>query len=148
MDHIVCLDTKSDELQNLIMGKKSMIIRGAGGRKMPHSCVNVGDVLYFITSSEMEEVQARGVVSWVFNSDKLSVEESFETIIRHQDKLQLPDRQFEKLAGKKFLVLIGLDNIRKLKPFHIDRSRFAKMNDWLPVGTIEKVVLNKSMAGI
>ena len=34
MNHIVYLDAKSNELGNLLDGKKSMIIRGAAGRKV------------------------------------------------------------------------------------------------------------------
>jgi len=36
MDHIVYLDTKSNELEKLIDSEKSMIIRGWTGRKMPY----------------------------------------------------------------------------------------------------------------
>lgn len=139
MDHVVYLDSKSDELENLIKGNKSMIIRGATGRKLPHGRVKEGDILYFVKNNGEGEVKARGVVSTVFNSDKLSVEESFETIIRNQDKLQLPDKQFTKIAGKRYLVLIGLNDIKEVEPFRIDKSNFTNMDDWLPVGRIEMV---------
>jgi len=138
MDHVVYLDAKSKELENLVKGEKSMIIRGAAGRKIPHGKVNEGDVLYFINNNGEGKVKARGVVSSVLNSEKLSVEESFETIIRHQDRLQLPDRQFEKWAGKRYLVLVGIDEIREIEPFRIDKSQFTNMDDWLPVGTIDE----------
>ncbi len=137
MDHVVYLDAKSKELENLVKGEKSMIIRGAAGRKIPHGKVNEGDVLYFINNNGEGKVKARGVVSSVLNSEKLSVEESFETIIRHQDRLQLPDRQFEKWAGKRYLVLVGIDEIREIEPFRIDKRNFTNMDDWLPVGTID-----------
>jgi hypothetical protein len=117
-----------------------MIIRGAAGRKLPHGSVNEGDILYFINNNGEGIVKARGVVSSVYNSDKLSFEESFETIIRNQDKLQLPDKQFEKWAGKRYLVLIGLDDIQEVKPFRIDKRNFTNMDDWLPVGRIEMAV--------
>jgi len=136
MDHVVYLDAKSKELENLVKGEKSMIIRGAAGRKIPHGKVKEGDVLYFINNNGEGKVKAKGVVSSVLNSEKLSVEESFETIIRHQDKLQLPDRQFEKWAGKRYLVLVGIDEIKEIEPFRIDKSQFTNMDDWLPVGTI------------
>jgi len=136
MDHVVYLDAKSKELENLVKGQKSMIIRGAAGRKIPHGKVKEGDVLYFINNNGEGKVKAKGVVSSVLNSEKLSVEESFETIIRHQDKLQLPDRQFEKWAGKRYLVLVGIDEIKEIEPFRIDKSQFTNMDDWLPVGTI------------
>ena len=120
MDHIVYLDAEAKELENLVKGNKSMIIRGAEGRKLPYGRVKEGDILYLINNNGESKIKARGVVSSVFNSDKLSVEESFETIIRHQDKLQLPDKQFEKLAGKRFLVLIGLKDVKEVESFRID----------------------------
>jgi hypothetical protein len=137
MDHVVYLDAKARELENLILGNKSMIIRGASGRKLPHGRVNEGDVLYFINNIGEGEVKARGVVSSVYNSEELSKEESFETIINHQDKLQLPDKQFEKLAGKRYLILIGMEGIEEIEPFRIDKSSFTNVADWIPVGKIE-----------
>jgi len=141
MDHIVYLDTGTKEIENLVKGNKSMIIRGAEARKLPYGRVNEGDVLYFADNNGDGKVKARGVVSSVLNSEKLTVEESFETIIRHQDKLQLPDKQFEKLAGKSYLVLVGLNEIEEVKPFRIDKTAFAGMEDWIPVGKIETVTV-------
>ena len=48
MDHVVYLDTKAKELDKIGSGDKTMIIRGATGRKMPYGRVNAGDVLYLI----------------------------------------------------------------------------------------------------
>ena len=144
MDHIVYVDTRAREMEDLVMGIKSMIIRGASGRKLPHGRVNEGDILYFINNNGECEVKARGVVSSVLNTEKLTVEESFEMIIRNQDRLQLPDKQFEKLAGKRYLVLIGLNEIEVVKPFRIDKTSFINMDDWIPVGKIDAVVIRKS----
>jgi hypothetical protein len=141
MDHVVYLDARAKELDNLILGNKSMIIRGAAGRKIPHGRVSQGDVLYFINNNGEGKVKARGVVTSVLNSDKLSVEESFETIISHQDKLQLPDEQFERWAGKRYLVLIGIDDIHEIEPFRIDKSAYTNTDDWIPVGKIGDVLL-------
>jgi len=139
MDHVVCLDAGAQELENLVNGKKSMILRGADFRDLPYGSVEEGDILYFINSIDDGKVKARGIVSYVFNSDKLSVEESFETIIRNQDKLQLPDKQFEILAGKQYLVLIGVNQIEEMEPFIIDKKRLTYSHDWLPVGNIDMV---------
>ena len=144
MDHVVCLDAAASELENLFNGNKSMILRGADVRDLPYGSVNNGDTLYFINSTGKGEVQARCIVSSVFKSEKLSLEESFETIIRHQDKLQLPDKQFERWAGKRYLILIGIIDIEEVEPFRIDRSRFACPDDWLPVGDIDIVAIDHS----
>jgi hypothetical protein len=144
MDHVVCLDASAKELENLVSGNKSMILRGADVRDLPYGKVNKGDILYFVSSTGEVEVKARAIVSYVFKSERLSVEESFETIIRHQDKLQLPDKQFDRWAGKKYLVLIGIDDIEQIEPFRIDKTRFIYPDDWFPVGNIDMVSVNNS----
>jgi hypothetical protein len=144
MDHVVCLEASSRELENLVNGNKSMILRGADVKNLPYGSVSEGDTLYFINSTGDWEVKARAVVSYVYNSEKLTVEESFETIIRNQDKLQLPDQQFERWAGKKYLVLIGINDIKEIEPFRIDRTRFSYPDDWLPIGNIDIISMNHS----
>ena len=147
MDHVVFVDAKSQELENLLNGNKSMIIRGAAKRKIPHGRVYEGDVLYFIRNNGEEKVKAVGLVSSVLHSEELSVEESFETIIKNQDKLQLPDKQFEKLAGKRYLVLIALNEVEEVEPFPIAKSKFSATDDWIPVGKIESVYLEGAKIG-
>jgi hypothetical protein len=146
MDHLVCLDAGVKELESLLNGQKSMILRGADTIEVPYGSVKQGDILYFITSSCKNEVTARGVVTCVYNSGKLSVEESYETIIRNQDKLQLPDRQFESFAGRRYLVLIGLDSIEGIDPFRIDQTIFTGSDDWYPVGNINRVNMTRLTA--
>ena len=141
MDHVVCLDYDALEIENLISGKKSMIIRGADVVKSPYGIVREGDNLYFINNNGDRIVKARGIVSHVINSEQLSSEESFEIIIMYQDKLQLPDQQFYRWAGKKYLVLIELAEIEKVQPFSIDKSNITCTDDWLQVGDIKKVTV-------
>lgn len=140
MDHVVYLDWRSRELENLVKGNKSMIIRGASGRKLPYGRVNEGDVLYFVNNNGEGEIKASALVSSVLNTEKLSVEESYETIINHQDRLQLPDKQFEQIAGKRYLVLIGLTDVKPVQPFRIDKSSFPNTDDWISVGNIAAVL--------
>ena len=142
MDHVVCLDVGAKELENLINGNKSMIIRGSDVRDLPYKSVKECDILYFMSCIGDGEIKARGFVSYVYYSERLSVEASFETIIRNQDKLQLPDAQFDRMAGKKYLVLIGIEEIEMIEPIRIDRVRFTSQDDWLQVGNIDLVSMN------
>jgi len=94
MDHVVYLDAKSNELETLLSGKKSMIIRGATGRKVPYGKVNMGDILYFINNNAEGEIKAKGVVASVFNSEKMTKDESIALVKKYQDKLKLSAKQF------------------------------------------------------
>ncbi|MDW7650279.1 MAG: hypothetical protein SCK29_05525 [Bacillota bacterium] len=139
MDHVVYLDAKAGELENLLSGAKSMIIRGAAGRKMPYGRVEVGDHLYFINNNAEGTIRAKASVNTVLNSDKMDQEQSVAFVRENQDKLKLTDKQFQRWAGKRYLVLIEVENVIELKPFEIDRSNYGNMDDWLPVKDINKV---------
>jgi len=137
MDHVVYLDAKANELENLLNGKKIMIIRGAMGRKLPYGRVNERDVLYFINNNAEGLIKANGVVSSVFNSEKMSKEDSVDLLKKHQDKLQLTKEQFQRWAGKRYIVLIGIDQVKEVNPLPFDKSNYGSMDDWLSVEKIE-----------
>ena len=139
MDHVVYVDAKANELENLITKKKRMIIRGATGRKLPYGRVNVDDILYFINNNSEGQVKAKGLVSSVMNSDKLSEEDSIKLVQSNQEHPNLSEKQFQKWAGKRYIVLIGVKSIEKVTPFAIDKSNYANMDDWLLVENIDLV---------
>jgi len=139
MDHVVYLDLKANELEKLMSGQKSMIVRGATGRKLPYGRVSVKDQLFFIQNNGDGLVRARAVVSAVINSEKLSEEQSRALLEGHQSKLCLTPEQFKRWVAKRYLVLIEVIEFLTLEPFTIDRSDYGNMDDWLPVGNIMSV---------
>jgi hypothetical protein len=139
MDHVVYLDTKAKELDKIGSGEKTMIIRGATGRKMPYGRVNAGDVLYLIENDGSGLVRGKCKVRSVLNSDKLTTEASGNLVDENQAKLQLTPTQCKRWAGKRYLVLIEIMSFIELEPFTIDKSNFGNMDDWLPVGEIDNV---------
>jgi len=59
---------------------------------------------------------------------------------KYQDKLKLTAKQFQKWAGKRYIVLIEIKNIKKIQYFPFNRDIFKNMmDDWLPVENIETV---------
>jgi hypothetical protein len=139
MDHVVYVDAKAKELEKLLTGTKTMIVRGATGRKLPHGRVQTGDCLFFIENNGDGQVRASAVVSEVSNSDKLTEEQSVALVKASKPKLDLTPEQFRRWAGKRYLVLIEVKDIHTVKPFAIDRSQYGNMDDWLPVGEIKNV---------
>lgn len=139
MDHVVYLDYKAKELDNLSKGIKTMIIRGAMGRKFPYGKVESGDRLFFIENKGDGLIKASAIVSDAFNSGQLTKDESLELVENHQDKLQLNHGLLKRFGGKRYLVLIAIKDFCVIENFRIDRSTFGNMDDWLPVGDIDSV---------
>jgi len=143
MDHVVYLDANAKELDLLLSNTKRMIIRGATGRKMPYGRVSQDDILYFINNNAEGIILAKAKVESVFNSYKMSESESAQLINKHQEKLQLTKKQYERWAGKRYLVLIEISEVEKVEPFRIDKSNYGNMDDWLPVEEIDKVRIHE-----
>lgn len=137
---LVYLDAKAKEMEVLLSGEKTMLIRGATGRKMPYGRVSSGDVLYFINNNAEGVVKAKAKAKRVINSEKMSKEDSVAMVEEYQDKLQLTASQFKRWAGKRYLVLIEVEEAEQLKPFPIDKSEYGNMDDWLPVEDIQSVM--------
>ena len=141
MDHIVYLDHKAKELENLSSGAKTMIIRGAMGRKLPHGRVDVSDTLYFLENNGTGDVRAQATVSSVYHSEKLTPEASAKKVTQAQDQLMLDTRMLKRFSGKRYLVLISISNFKTIEGFPVDKSGYKNMDDWLPVGDISTVKL-------
>ncbi|MHA1975889.1 MAG: hypothetical protein ACW98F_06190 [Candidatus Hodarchaeales archaeon] len=146
MDHVVYVDAKAkaNDLEEIFTGKRTMIIRGAAGRKLPYGRVQVNDVLYLIRNNGEGIVRGKCDVAQVVNSDKLTKETSIQLVLENQSKLNLSDKQFKRWAGKRYLVLISIKNVQEVDPFYIDRSAYGNMDDWLPVEKIGQIKQKKS----
>ena len=140
MNHVVYLDAKANEMEKVFTNKKTMIIRGATGRKVPYGLVNIGDILYFINNNAEGMIKATAEVFNVINSEKMDKETSISLIKKFQDKLQLTEKQFQRWAGKRYIVLVEIKNVKEIKPFQFNRDDFKnKMDDWLIFENIESI---------
>lgn len=142
MDHIVYVDFKAGELDALINGSKTLIIRGAMGRKVPYGRVNIDDNLYFIRNNGEGVIKAKAKVVDVFNSEKLTKEQSEQIVEKNKNRLLISQAMIKRFAGKRYLVLVEVSEVRKVTPFKIDKSEYGNMDDWLPVGDIRKITIN------
>lgn len=138
-DHVVYLDSKAQEFEKLERKEKTIIIRGAAGRKIPYGIVDEGDSLYFIKNNGEGKVIGKARVKSVINSEKLSPDDSISLINTHQIGLNLTEEQYKRWAGKRYLVLIHIDSFKEISHFEIDKGKFSNMDDWLPVGDIRSI---------
>ncbi|MHA2029298.1 MAG: hypothetical protein ACXAB7_06020 [Candidatus Kariarchaeaceae archaeon] len=141
MDHLVYLDKKAKEFDKIKAGSKSMILRGAAGRKMPYGRVNSSDILFFINNDGSGILLGTARVKNVINSDKMTKEESIRIVDLHMDELDLSKQQYKRWAGKRYLVLISFSDFEELETTKIDRSKYDTMDDWIPLESISEIIV-------
>ena len=117
-----------------------MIIRGASGRKLPHSRVFKDETLYFMEKGT-KKISAKARVTNVLNYVKLTDEEITAVIESHNDKLVLTDKQKERWH-KKCLCLVEFAEVEAIEPLDFDHQ--SNMDDWLILEKIEDVVVGTS----
>ena len=145
MVHLVYCDntgkTGEKELDKILNGTKSMIIRGATGRKIPHSRVFEGETLYFMEKGTFL-ITAKAIVKDVQNYVKLTDDEIENVLSENQSGLLLTEKQ-KKRWHKKCLCITEFENVEKIEPLAFEHQ--GNMDDWIIVEKIEDVLKGTSI---
>lgn len=144
MVHLVYCDNTGKKgekvLDKILSGTKTMIVRGAAGRKIPHSRVFDGELLYFMEKGTAQ-ISAKAVVKSVQNHVKLSEDEIVEKL--SDSRLALTDKQKVRWH-KKCLCLVEFEQVEEITPaFSFDHQ--GNMDDWLIIEKIEDVIVGTSI---
>lgn len=141
MVHLVYCDDKEMVLEKILDGSKTMIIRAAAGRKIPHSRVFEGEKLYFMKKGSAK-ISATATVKSVQNFVKLSEDEIENIMANNQEKLNLSKKQKERWY-KKCMCLVEFENVREIEPLEFEHQ--GNMDDWLIIEKIDDVVVGTSI---
>lgn len=145
MVHLVYCDNAGKKgekvLDKILNGTKTMVVRGAAGRKIPHSRVFENEMLYFMEKGSAK-ITAKAKVKHVDNYVKLSDEEITKVLEENQPKLNLSDKQKIRWH-KKCLCLVEFYEVEQITPLDFDHQ--GNMDDWLIVEKIEDVVVGTSV---
>ena len=145
MVHLVYCDNTGKKgekvLDKILSGTKTMVVRGAAGRKIPHSRVFEGEQLYFMEKGSAL-ITATAIVKAVQNYVKLSDEEITKVLSDNQNKLNLSEKQ-KAHWHKKCLCLVEFENVEEMTPLAFEHQ--SNMDDWLILEKIEDVVAGTSI---
>ncbi len=146
MTHLVYCDNTGKKgervLDKIKAGTKTMVVRGAAGRKIPHSRVFEGEILYFMEKGTAE-ISAFAIVKSVQNFVKLNDEQITATLEENQDKLNLTAKQRDRWH-KKCLCLVEFENVESITP-PLAFDHQGNMDDWLIIEKIKDVVVGTSI---
>jgi hypothetical protein len=141
MVHLVYCDDKEKVLDKILSGTKTMMIRAAAGRKIPHSRVLEKEKLYFMKKGTAK-ITATATVKAVQNYVKLSEGEIEKILAENQEKLNLSKKQQERWH-KKCMCLVEFEKVQEISPLEFDHQ--GNMDDWLIIEKIEDVVVGTSV---
>jgi len=140
-DHVAIMRPSLGFLEKIIDGDKTIESRWYLQRSAPWADISAGDTIYFKNAGEPISVKADVVEVRQF--DRLNAVKIRQTLDEFGSRLGLmkadSDDYFSEIKNKKFGILIFLQNIKKIKPFDIDKRGFGTMSAWLVVENIDKI---------
>lgn len=140
MHHIVYLDSNAKDLDHLLTGQKTLIVRGAMSPKIPFGRVAAKDVLYFLLRKGDGSIKAKASVVSASIYKNLSEEDSHSLIEEYQDRLLLSTAQLKRTSGKKYITLMELSQVDQVTNLKLDVSLINESDNWLILDDIRNVL--------
>jgi ASC-1-like (ASCH) protein len=141
MDHVAIMNKSWKLIDKILSGKKTIESRWYKSRIPPWNKIKAGDVVYFRDAGEQATTKAQ--VSKVLQFENLNDKKIKEIIHLYGGEGKIGfsnlDSAFSWAKGKRYCILIFLENPEKIKPFKVNKKGFGNACAWMCVGNIERV---------
>ncbi len=130
MNHLVFLDAQAGELEKILSGVKTMVIREFDPDPAAKQPINPGDSLYFLRDQKECSVRVKATVVRVqFLTDQL--EDLSHTIKEIQPRLQLTEPQYIYWSDKHQILLVEFCSAHKIGLIQVALPKIIDRSDWI-----------------
>lgn len=141
MDHVAYMKKSWNLIDKIAAGEKKIESRWYTTKRAPWNTIAAGDIVYFKNSAEPVALQA--TVKKVLAFSNLT-SQKVKGILRKYAKAggisPADELKFFKLfKDKKYCLLIFLSDVKKVKPFNIDKRGFGAMTAWITTPSIRRI---------
>jgi hypothetical protein len=132
MNHLVFLDARAGELEKILSGTKTMLIKEFDPAQTTAHPVNPGDSLYFLRDNGECALRAKATVTRVLFLTDNSDQELSHTLKEMQPRLQLTEDQYNTWSAKHHVLLVEFESAEKIGVIHVARDKITDRSDWIP----------------
>lgn len=135
MHHIAIMKKSWGLTEKILSGEKTIESRWYLSRRAPWGKISKGDTIFFKNTGEPVTLQAK--VKAVEQYADLTPE-LVRSILKEKGKeggipgSEMPG-YIEFFKDKKYCILVHLQDVVKVKPFHISKKGFGAMSAWITV---------------
>ena len=139
MNHLVFLDTHAGELEKILSGIKSMILRKINPELPAAESVAPSDSLYFLKNNGDCTLRVRATVVRVLPSMNSLGEDLSRTLKELQPRLQLTEDQYNYWATKERVMLVEFDQAHKIEVIHVAANKISDRLDWIAFEELSEI---------
>ena len=131
MNHLVYLDTRTGELEKILSGVKTMLVKefDPAGTVMPPA--SPGDSLNFLRNKDDCTLRVKAT----------SVHMLFFTKKGIQPRLQLTADQYNYWLAKQQFLLVKFNNAHKIDMMHVAPEKITDRSDWIAFEQFYDIIL-------
>ena len=131
MNHLVFLEPRAGELEKILSGVKSMVVKEFDPAQSNGYPVKPGDSLYFLRNKDECDVRVKATVVRVTTLMNSPNEELSQILKEMQPRLQLTEEQFNHWSEKKQVLLVEFDSTQKIDVVHVELNKIKDRPDWI-----------------
>ena len=131
MNYLVLLDAQASELERILSGMKTMLIKEFDPAQTTAHLVHPGDSLYFLRDKDDCALRVKAtVVRVLFFSNRLNAHLS-HTLKEMQPRLQLTEDQYNYWSTKGQVLLVEFGSAQKIGVIHVAPDKITDRSDWI-----------------
>jgi hypothetical protein len=138
MNHLVTLDARAGELEKILSGVKTMLVKEFDPAQSSALSVHPGDSLYFLRDQDDSAVRVKATVVRVLCITQHE-EDLAHTLKEMQPRLQLTEDQFNFWAGKDDMQLVEFESAHKVSVIQVAARKATGPMDWIAFETISQI---------
>lgn len=131
MNHLVFLDTVAGELEKILSGVKSMVVKEFQPSHPAAHLVQPGDSLYFLRDNHECTLRVKATVVRVLSLTSPIEEDLSRTLREQQSRLQLTEAQYNTWAVKKQAQLVEFDCAHKIGAIQVAAHKISDRTGWI-----------------
>ena len=131
MNYLVFLDTRAGELEKILSGTKTMLIKEFDPAQTTGHAVRPGDSLYFLRNNDERALRVQATVTRVLFLTNNSDQDLSHSLKEMQPRLQLTEDQYDYWSAKEQVLLVEFASAHKIGIIHVAAPKIADRSDWI-----------------
>ncbi len=132
MNHLVFLDRRAGELEKILSGIKTMLVKEFMPAAAVAQPVRPGDSLYFLRDKDECDLRVAATVVRVFACQAGPDEDLSQPLKELQARLQLTEDQYNYWSAKQQVLLVEFESAQKIGVIHVAPDKITDRSDWIP----------------
>ena len=131
MNHLVFLDAQAGELEKILSGVKTMLVKEFDPARSAGQTASPGDSLYFLRNKNDCAVRVQATVVRVLYLTNSMDQDLAHTLKEMQPRLQLTEDQYNHWSAKQQVLLVEFGSANKIGAIHVAPNKIADRSDWI-----------------